>query len=370
MGKRIACLAEMFYQFDLRTFLAGGGERYFNDFITILKNLGYTVDIYQFSHEKMTVRYKNHRIYGLGNVKPHTEYEICAEQGVKQFYDLTKDYDGVFLLSMNLSRFVIDKPTLTISHGLWWDCHEDKPQLAPNMMKLMKKWIANANLCISVDTNSIHAMQLYNPKESRKMMYVPNYVDMNVFKQKEKDYTGRFKVLFARRIDPARGYKVAVKAAQILTKKYENIDFVFCGKGHPFEEDALKSMIKDYPNMKLISADQNEMHKVYDDAHISWIPTVKAEGTSLTCLESLACGVTPIVSTIGGLTDLVQPQINGLMIAPDSVDELVFATEYLYNNHDELKRMRSMGLEMIKGFSKDRWDKQITSIVKSLYGEP
>jgi glycosyltransferase involved in cell wall biosynthesis len=201
------------------------------------------------------------------------------------------------------------------------------------------------------------------------MLYVPNYVDLEIFKPKEKNYDGRFKVLIPRRIDPARGFMVSAQAARILSDKYDDIDFVFCGRGHKNEEDKLHRLIEDYPNIKHISHELHDMHRAYDDAHISWTPTIKAEGTSLGVLESLGSGVVPIVTTIGGLTDLVQNNVNGLMIAPNSVEELVVATEILYNNRNELIRMRNLGLEMIKSFSKERWTLQMSSIASSLYGE-
>jgi glycosyltransferase involved in cell wall biosynthesis len=367
--KTINVLCEMLYQHDLKTFLSGGGERYALDFVTLLRKMGYYVNVYQFSYNKQTVRYKNQRIYGIGNVKQGVSYDDCMLEGVNYFKEQSKDANGVFLLSMNLAQVDFGIPTLTVSHGIWWDCYDDNPNLGYNMMKTMKKWIGNVNYCISVDTNSIHAMQIFNSFESRRMTYIPNYVCLDTFKPKEKN-NDRFKVIIPRRIDPARGYMVSAKAAVELSKKYDDIDFIFCGKGHKQEEDNLHSIIDGYDNIKHVSSELEKMHTMYDDAHISWTPTIRAEGTSLGVLESLASGVVPIVTTIGGLTDLVSNMNNGIIISPDRVDELVLATEYLYHNRDKLDCMKNMGLEMIKVFSKDRWEFQVGEVCKALYGEP
>ena len=365
--KTINVLCEMLYQHDLKTFLSGGGERYALDFIKLLRKMGYYINVYQFSHDKRVVRYKNQKINGIGNIKKDKKYDECKLDGLKYFKEQSKNVDGVFLLSMNLAEIKYDVPTLTVSHGIWWDCYDDRPTLGYGMMQMMKKWIENVDYCVSVDTNSIHAMQICNPVESKKMTYIPNYVDLDIFKPKPKKYDDRLKVLIPRRIDPARGYHIGAYAAVELSKKYKDIDFVFCGKGHPTHEDNLHKIIKGYDNITHISSELENMHKIYDDFHISWTPTIKAEGTSLSVLESLASGVVPIVTTIGGLTDLVSNMNNGIVIQPDSIENLIMATEYLYENREMLVRMRELGLRMIEPFNKERWENQLSQICNLIY---
>ena len=369
--KTINILCEMLYQHDLTTFLSGGGERYALDFISLMRKMGYYVNVYQFSYDKRKVRYKNQKIQGLGNVVPGKTYTECVQNGTKEFNELSKNADGVFLLSMNLCQSKFSVPSLTCSHGLWWDCHGENPNLGKQMMQMMGRWVGNADCCISVDTNSIHNMQVINPIESKKMIYVPNYVDTKIFKPDNlRDVNKPFKVIIPRRIDPARGYIVSAHAALELSKKYRDIEFIFCGKGHMGDENRLHRLIDGHDNIKHVSAELEQMHRVYDDMTISWIPTVRAEGTSLSCLESLASGVPPIVTNIGGLTDLVSPMNNGMMIAPDSIEELVEATEYLYQNREEITRMRNLGLQMIEAFNKERWEDHIGYIATMVFGDP
>ncbi len=367
-GKRIAILCEMLYQFDLKLFLAGGGERWAIDFITLLKNNDYIVDVYQFSYEKQTVKYKNHKIRGLGNVDKYKQYDMdTIKNGLNIFYEQTKSYDGIFFLSMNLCQGLSKQPTITVSHGIWWDGYESPVNNGYMFMDLMKTWVRNSTKCISVDTNSIHAGQVYFPRHVNKMEYIPNYVDLNVFKPDIKDYTGNFKVIYPRRIDTNRGYLLMVEVAKRLSLKYDDIEFVFCGRGQEQDENKLRELIKDMPNMKHISYDMSEMYRAYEGMHISCIPTIRAEGTSLSCLESLATGTVPIVTTVGGLTDLVQKNVNGLMINPNSDIELENAIEYCYLNRDKVEEMRNNGLMMIKTFSKERWEQDVLKIVKDVY---
>ena len=372
--KVIYCLAENAFQSnpnnDMNVDLMGGGELWLADFITLLKKMDYEVRLYQFSYYKLTKSFRGHRIKGLGNLDVTKTFNDGMAKGLEDFREISKDGDGIFLLSMNLSGFKFDIPTLTVSHGVIGDLNLRFPDLGKQLIVAMKHWIGNSTKTISVDTNTIHVMQFINPIESQKMAYVPNYVDTDRFVYKPKDYSGKFKVLFARRISPERGYMQMARACEVLSEKYDDIEFTFCGKGHPQEEANLHSIIDKLPNVKHISLEHKDMHTVYDGQHVSIIPTTTSEGTSLAAIESVVTGTVPIATTIGGLSDVVHHLFNGVLIAPNSVDQIVDAIEYLYHNRGELEQMKDNCLSMASSFSKTRWEAQISSIVTSIYGNP
>jgi intein/homing endonuclease len=88
------------------------------------------------------------------------------------------------------------------------------------------------------------------------------------------------------------------------------------------------------------------------------------------CLESIASKIMPITTWVGGLSDIVQPNFNGLVIQPNNIDALVEAIEYCINNPKHVQEMRENGQHMIKYFDKKYWDDDISKIVKKIYGEP
>ena len=49
----------------------------------------------------------------------------------------------------------------------------------------------------------------------------------------------------------------------------------------------------------------DEMNKAYQNADITLIPSLYSEGTSLSCIEAMACGNAVIATRIGGLSDLI-----------------------------------------------------------------
>jgi len=373
MAKTIYCLAEMMYQFCMEVDLMGGGEKWQNDFASLLKKEGYNVKLFQFSYKKTNKKWRKHNVTGLGNVVQGLNYGACMMNGLKEFYDIAeKDkVDGIFLLSMNLSHNFSKFPTLTVSHGLMIDrCEKDLSINGYNNLEALKKWIRSATHTISVDTNTIKVNAVYCPENISKMTYVQNYVDLETFKPIEKEDKSKFTVLYPRRLDVARGYRTAMESCDELLEKYNDMEFIFCGKGNKAEEDEFDEWHKNNKNkdrIKHFSLKPDEMHKSYQMSDISIIPKWYAEGTSLSCLESIACGVVPIVTCVGGLTDLVFPNVNGLMVMPKNTEQLTNAIEDLYLNRDKIDEMRNNGLNMIKAFSKEIWEKDIMNVVKKVY---
>lgn len=373
MSKKIACLCEQFLNMNGDgSSLFGGGERWWFDFVQLLKKLGYNVECYQFSHKKWTQRYKTLTIKGLGNVNSNIcNTSVDYQKGIQEFHELTKDCDGVFLLSMNLAIQTPKKPTLSVSHGLMFDFKKNNPNPI-QMLDNYKRWVRNTTDFISVDTNSIHVMQVYDSEIAKRMNYVPNYVSLEDFQPSDNWLsTDKFRILYSRRLQDCRGYHLFMSAIDKLKNKYDDMEFIFCGKGNKAETDYFMNWYNRQDKNKVIYTwrDMKDMPSIYKDADISIVPTVYAEGTSLSALESLASGLPLISSYIGGLSDITQNYVNGLLIQPDNVDALVDAIEYMYNNKEHLKEMRENGLRMIKSFSKERWEKQIIEVIKKVFGE-
>lgn len=374
MAKTIYCLAEMAYQFDGNLDLMGGGERWLDDFITLLKKSNYNIKLYQFSYQKFNKKWRKHTVYGLGNITNKINPTLGYLQGLNDFHDQAKNADGIFYLSMNLSNGLTKQPTLSVSHGLMIDrCEKDLTINPVNNLEALKKWIRSASHTISVDTNTIKINAVYCPENIKNMTYIPNYVDLDVYKPFERQDNGKFTVLYPRRLDVARGYRTAFLSCEQLLTKYKDMEFIFCGKGNIAEENEFKqwhSQLSFKDRVQHYSLEPSKMYQVYQKASCSIIPTWYSEGTSLSALESIASGVVPIVSCVGGLTDLVFPSVNGLVVMPKDEIALTEAIEYLYNNPSETERMRDNGLRMIPSFSKERWCNDILKVVKKVYGEP
>lgn len=377
--KKIAVLCEQFFKMDGGDSLMGGGENYYYQLHELLRKNGYEPLMYQFSVDKWMKSYNNMKVVGLGGINPINPI-LTYEASIKKFEEETKNVDGYIVLSMNLMIKKYNKPTLTISHGIMFDgVTPNTNSVAYNNLEAFKTWIRNADEVITVDTNSKKLMQVWLPKLASKLKYIPNYANVEKFSPSELPID-EFNVLFPRRLQWCRGYTTMMKSAENLLPKYKDMKIYFVGRGNKMEEDHFTNwynkLSDDLKNRVIhTSYEMNDMPKAYKNMHISVCPTIMAEGTSLACIESQASGVVPIVTCVGGLTDLVINEHNGLIIDPDDTWKyetsnstyLEEAIEYLYNNRDEMERMRRNAIEVSKSFTKEKWDNRISKIIKEVF---
>jgi glycosyltransferase involved in cell wall biosynthesis len=377
MTKKIYCLSELFYQFDLETFLFGGGERWYFDFINLMKASGYQVECYQFSYEKRSVEYKGVRVQGLGNVRkdsPNIQSDYL--DGYKEFNDLAEkaDAEGVFYLTMNLCMAEPKLKTLCVSHGLTFDGmlpNGKTPNSAVYAFQYMN-WVRNTHRVISVDTNSIKVMQALNAELSTRMTYIPNYVDLDAFTPSDSWLKAdSFRVLFARRINWCKGFTYMMEAAEKLLDKFEDMEITFCGKGGKEEVEYFMDWYnrQDKNKVKYIYKDMSDMPEVYKNADVRLIPSIMAEGTSLSCIEGLAAGIPQIVTWVGGLTDIILQDYNGIIIPPYNSDAIVDSVSELYIDRERLREMRNNAIATAQCFSKEKWERDILKIIREVYGD-
>jgi glycosyltransferase involved in cell wall biosynthesis len=374
MAKKIYCLAEMALQFDLQTDLKGGGERVFSDMLSLFKELGYEVYAYQFSYDKKPSKFRRHKIIGLGNIPKFGNQTLGYQKGIEDFYKIAEENkaDGIYLLSMNLASVSSKIKTITTSHGIFFNDYQKNDYIKPiEMLDMFKRSLRNIDHMISCDTDTLHTASIYCPQYINKMSYVCNYVDLNKFTPKIKKDDGIFKILYPRRLDLARGYQVMARATDKLLEKYSNIEVIFCGQGNERETNDLHNWMKTKDGrVKHIICEPDQMPNAYDNISVGIVPTLCREGTSLSLLELYASNVLPITTWVGGLSDISHDQFTSLVIPPNDVDALVNAIEYVINNPEHVNEMRKNGQRMIKHYSKQRWEKQITEVIKKIYGEP
>jgi len=219
---------------------------------------------------------------------------------------------------------------------------------------------------VSVDTNTINWVRAGAYNLSSKCSYIPNFVDCDQFKPEiTRKSENRLVILYPRRLYEARGFWLVEKIIPGLLEKYPCLEFHFCGKANRLEEVEVKALINNYPeNVKWYFYPPEEMHQAYPKADIVVIPTLYSEGTSLSCLEALACRKAVIATNVGGLPNLIIPDFNGLLIEPD-VDSLREALELLINNEELRNKIAENGYKTASAFNIKTWGLRWRNLFKN-----
>lgn len=359
----VAVLTAQFYQYDGERCLFGGGERYLIDLVKLLQTLGYTVEVFQPS----TVGKWNRVYHGVsinGICEPGAEYDFFIGLN-RQFQELTKDFDYHLYFSMDLLYPETFPNSICISHGIWWDSRDRSWWRSNKWYSCLFQGLSGINTLVSVDTNTIHWIDAVKPDLKCSRIYIPNYVDLSLFKPDEPDpEKDSITVLFPRRLCAQRGWFEARDAAFELINRYPNVIFSFVGRSSSESgEEYMKKIASKNPHITYSWNEMNDMPQAYQNADIVLIPSVSSEGTSLSLLEAMACGKPVIAGLTGGLTDLVIDGYNGFLIHPTK-ETIMAAIIDLIENPEKRIEMGHRAYEIAQTFSKTIWEERWTAVFK------
>ena len=361
--KLVYIFQHSYYTKDGAQYISGGGERYATDLGRMLKDKGYRPVLIQLGLENSdapwNLTHGELAVIGL-NIKASL-FNMAIEKLIKPRLAI---YSGYVDFGENLFS-----PNIMISHGITWD----NPLIDVDSNRILEM-LKPIDELVSVDTNTISWLRStfanYFSTHKTKMKYIPNYVDLDLYKRGEEKETKEINIIFPRRLSPERGVWMTFKVLPEILSKYPNVKFDFIGFIHTADiEKTLKNLMEKYPNRishRFVASD--EMNKVYENADITLIPTLYSEGTSLSCIEAMASGNLVISTNIGGLPNLIINDFNGILINPDE-KELLSAIDKAISDSEYRERLRSNAVCVSKEFSKEKWEERWNAVLSEALNE-
>lgn len=353
-----------FFDYAGKKLYNGGAERYLIDLAEVLKKLGWTPRIVQAAHGSWSRMYFDIEVIGI----------TWSEEGM---LGLSRNFAQSPPASCHIySPFTIAAahafaPSVGISHGVYWDNGTNTMDNTSTKLEVLSG-ILHCSTVVSVDANTINAIQSVRPDLAAKIFYVPNYVDITSSPSErrtlEKTAQKYLTILYPRRLYAPRGFDLSLEAALIILKKYRNVRFLFVGDViHP-ETEQLDSLIRKFPGrVEHMTLPFENMSQAYLQADIAIIPTKHSEGTSLSCLEAMQFGLAIVTTFIGGLSNLVLDEFNGLLVPPTS-DALTHALDRLINDEDLRNRLGTNAIQVARCFSKGKWQSTWEKLFDKTFG--
>lgn len=160
-------------------------------------------------------------------------------------------------------------------------------------------------------------------------------------------------VLLARRLVEKNGVTVFAEAVTKLAHRHVRIIFAGDGAERSRVEQILKRGQMLDSSVMLGSVPNDHMPDVYRSADISVLPSFM-EATSITGLESMACGLPLVGTRVGGIPTLVDEGKTGLLVEPGAPDKLASALDQLIGDPRRRGQMGQQARERaVQHFS---WD--------------
>ncbi|QYR20625.1 glycosyltransferase family 4 protein [Paenibacillus sp. sptzw28] len=215
-------------------------------------------------------------------------------------------------------------------------------------------------------------VRLYGVPEE-KIRIVPNGVDLSKFTIDDKDYSRHLIqdkygikdfILTVGRIEPRKNHIQLLKAYKRLKERMNDVgtlviigkpDFGFKEFFNKINELGLQNCVK-----IIDSIDDEYLPHVYRAARLFVYPTF-AEGFGIPPLEAMATGVPVITSNTTAIPEIVGNA--GLLISPDSEEQIADQMENVLNNPELELKMQQLGLLQSKKWS---WSRAADSYIEAI----
>ncbi|MCD4775407.1 MAG: glycosyltransferase family 4 protein [Candidatus Aegiribacteria sp.] len=152
-----------------------------------------------------------------------------------------------------------------------------------------------------------------------------------------------------------KNYTKAIEAFSILRERVSfDIRYVIAGEG--VLVDVLKEQVKGLgleSNVKFLGHVEDVVG-LLNDSDIFFMPS-SSEGFGIAAVEAMASGLPVVASDIPGIGEIVgKDERCGLLVSPESPDQMADALQYLLKNRDHAYKMGSGGLVRAADFSIER----------------
>jgi len=155
------------------------------------------------------------------------------------------------------------------------------------------------------------------------------------------------------RVVSRKGYQVMIHAARLLVDRapsdmVKSVRFVVVGdtpEDHPGNYlEECRALVKalNLQDQFAFVGYRTDVRPYVADYDVCIVPSIYAEPCALTVLEALAFGIPVIASAVGGMPEIVQNAVTGLLVPPNDPDALASAMLiYLENNALRAKHGRA-----------------------------
>lgn len=362
-----------FYDPNQQQLILGGIENYIVQLAKLLQSEGQRCVVVQTAKSDFTAEYQGIEVVGVrcgayrGNRK-----KLALFQYINKKFDDNNDSiifatDSYFVKN-NFSR------SIAIQHGISWDKPASRSSVFSFIKSLLnhQKYLSYIRHCrnlVCVDHNFVNWYRTYRNFPDHTLVRVIMNFSVSCISQQQliekwQQPLCSPKILIARRFVDYRGIHLAIAVIQKLRLKFPDVQVTFAGEG-PLEQD-IQQAFAGQQQVQICRYQPENALDIHLQHDLVLLPSIGSEGSSLSLAEAMAAGCAVVSTNVGGLSNMVIDQFNGLIGMPE-VDALVTQLEYCLQNPSDAKRLAFQAhATAISSLSLARWQKDWRQYLKEV----
>jgi len=199
-------------------------------------------------------------------------------------------------------------------------------------------------------------LKVYN----REVCVIPNGICLDVFKEGKRDVIrGLFGfsleeniVLFVGRLEPIKGVEYLIRAAQQVTTEKHKVKFLIIGEGTSRRKlEKLVNSLNLAEHVIFVGKISNSRVSEYMIlSDILVLPSL-SESFGIVNLEAMSCGLPIIATNVGGIPEIVENNINGLLVNPKNANQIAEKILEMLENRRKMQIISNNNKAKAKKFS-------------------
>lgn len=385
MKKRLVIISyDGVFDFEKNKMVIGGEETYYLRLASLAFSMDWDVVMFLISKSKI----KKDAIFDGIKVETIHKKQLCKSLNQSSFDYLYKSKimkdDVVIIGQENLGIKAPSTRVITIQHGIYHDfpgsmitnfCKRN--HILQNLYKIhinlmrIRAFRKDRNL-VCVDYNYYNWLRtLTSIYENQEIHVIPNFTSNKLseydFEIKQNSISPIKKMIFARRFASNRGSLLFAQIAKRITQERDDVDVTFAGTGPDYTE--MLSILGNNPRVHFTSYNAEESIEFHKNFDIAVVPTIFAEGTSLSVLEAMAAGCLPVVTHVGGLTNIIIDNFNGIIAQPTEEDFYKAIVDVLNLPNDKFKYLQRNAYESSTiAFGLELWERKWKKVLLDAVG--
>lgn len=140
-----------------------------------------------------------------------------------------------------------------------------------------------------------------------------------------------------------KGHQVLIDAARVISKRYENLRLLIVGDGPLRNKLEVYAKELQLSSKIVFTGQRKDITPLLRLTDFFVLPSTEREGLGIALIEAMAEGLPVIGTKLGGIPEVIEDDVNGLLVAPGSSYELAGAMEKLIRGKGIREKMGQMG---------------------------
>jgi glycosyltransferase involved in cell wall biosynthesis len=183
---------------------------------------------------------------------------------------------------------------------------------------------------------------------------------------------GRIRLAFVGRLAHEKGLHTLLAALEILVRqKGYDAELILCGEGR--ERGALEIAAERLGLAERVTfagfvPPGESLYRILGTVDALVLPSI-SEGVPKVLLEAMARGLPVIASNVGGIPNIVEQDVNGILVAPGDAGELAAAVARLRGDDELYRRLSGAGVRFALDHTAEKQAARIAAVIKAAAGE-